>query len=44
MTGGEASDACHFDILFDIGPDMKPRAVVCDEGDNTDSSSGLPQL
>jgi hypothetical protein len=44
MIGGEASDACHLDTLFDIGPDMKPSAVVCDEGYTADSSSGLPPL
>jgi hypothetical protein len=30
LTGGEASDARHFDILLDIGPDIQPRAVICD--------------
>jgi transposase len=32
LTGGEASDARHFDILIDIGPDIQPRAVICDKG------------
>ena len=32
LTGGEASDARHFDILIDIGPDIRPRAVICDKG------------
>ncbi|MBU3887657.1 transposase [Methylosinus sporium] len=32
LTGGEASDTRHFETLLDIGPDMKPRAVVCDKG------------
>jgi len=32
LTGGEASDARHFETLLDIGPDIKPRAVICDEG------------
>jgi transposase len=32
LTGGEASDARHFDILLDIGPDIQPRAVICDKG------------
>jgi len=32
LTGGEASDARHFETLLDIGPDMKPRAVICDKG------------
>src|ERR1700727_320662 len=32
LTGGEASDARHFDLLLDIGPDIQPRAVICDKG------------
>jgi hypothetical protein len=28
LTGGEASNARHFDILLDIGPDIQPRAVI----------------
>jgi transposase len=32
LTGGEASDARHFDVLLDIGPDLQPRAVICDKG------------
>ena len=32
LTGGEASDARHFETLLDIGPDVQPRAVVCDKG------------
>jgi transposase len=28
LTGGEASDARHFDVLIDI----RPRAVICDKG------------
>jgi hypothetical protein len=32
MTGGEASDARHFETLLAIGPDIKPRAVICDKG------------
>ncbi len=32
LTGGEASDARHFDVLIDIGPDIRPRAVICDKG------------
>jgi transposase len=32
LTGGEASDARHFAVLLDIGPDIRPRAVVCDKG------------
>jgi transposase len=32
LTGGEASDARRFDVLLDIGPDIRPRAVICDKG------------
>jgi transposase len=32
LTGGQASDARHFDILLDIGPDINPRAVIADKG------------
>jgi hypothetical protein len=32
LTAGEASDARHFDLLLDIGPDIQPRAVICDKG------------
>jgi transposase len=32
LTGGEASDARHFETLLDIGPDIKPRAAICDKG------------
>lgn len=32
LTGGEASDARHFDILLDIGPDIEPRCVIADKG------------
>jgi hypothetical protein len=32
LTGGEASDAHHFDVLLDIGLDIQPRAVICDKG------------
>ncbi len=32
LTGGEASDARHFDILLDIGPDIQPRAAIGDKG------------
>ena len=28
LTGGEASDARHFETLLDIGPDIKPRAAI----------------
>jgi transposase len=32
LTGGEASDARHFETLLDIGPDIRPRAAICDKG------------
>ena len=32
LTGGEAFDARHFEILLDIGPDIQSRAVICDKG------------
>lgn len=32
LTGGEASDSRNFEILLDIGPDIRPRAVLGDKG------------
>jgi hypothetical protein len=32
LTGGEKSDAPHFAVLLDLGPDAKPRAVIGDKG------------
>jgi transposase len=32
LTGGEAFDRRHFETLLDIGPDIQPRAVICDKG------------
>ena len=32
LTGGEAGDSPHFEILFDLDPDQPPRAVICDKG------------
>ncbi len=32
LTGNEASDSLQFEILADIGPDVTPRAVICDKG------------
>ena len=32
MTGGEASDSPHFEVLLDIGPDIPPRAALADKG------------
>src|ERR1700755_59681 len=32
LTVGEASDPRHFETLLDIGPDVQPRAVICDKG------------
>jgi transposase len=32
LIGGEAFDGRHFETLLDIGPDIQPRAVICDKG------------
>ena len=32
MTGGQAADSPHFEILFDLGPDEPPRVAICDKG------------
>ena len=32
LTGGEAFDGRHFETLLEIGPDIQPRAVICDKG------------
>jgi transposase len=32
LTGGEKSDAPQFPALLDLGPDIKPRAVMGDKG------------
>jgi transposase len=32
LTGGEASDSRHFEMLLDIGPDIAPRAMLADNG------------
>jgi transposase len=32
LTGGKAPDGRHFETLLDIGPDIQPRAVICDKG------------
>ena len=32
LTGGEAADALHFEMLLDISPDIQPRAAICDKG------------
>jgi transposase len=32
LTGGEVADAPHFETLLDIGPDIQPRAGICDKG------------
>ena len=32
LTGGKASDARYFETLLHIGPDIKPRAAICDKG------------
>ncbi len=30
LTGGEASDSKHFEVLMELGPDIYPRAVVAE--------------
>jgi transposase len=32
LTGGEASDSTHFKTLMELGPDIRPRAIVADKG------------
>jgi transposase len=32
LTGNQASDCPQFKVLVDIGPDITPRAIVCDKG------------
>jgi transposase len=32
LTGGEAFDGRQFETLLGIGPDIQPRAVICDKG------------
>lgn len=32
LTGGEASDATHFQALLDSGPDITPRVAIGDKG------------
>jgi transposase len=32
LTGGEAGDAPHFEVLLDLGPDIDPRAALGDKG------------
>jgi Transposase DDE domain len=32
LTGGEAFDGHRFETLLDIGPDIQPRAAICDKG------------
>ncbi|WP_428980959.1 hypothetical protein [Lichenibacterium dinghuense] len=34
LTGGEACDGRHFETLFDLGLAIRPRAVICDKGDD----------
>src|SRR5438046_7507674 len=44
LTGGEASDSRNFEILLDIGPDITPRAVLGDKGDDAKANreAGAP--
>jgi hypothetical protein len=32
VTGGETSDSANFQVLLDIGPDVKPCAAITDKG------------
>ena len=32
LTGGEAADAPHFEVLLGLGPDIDPRAALGDKG------------
>jgi transposase len=32
LTGGEASDGKHFEVLLELGPEVAPRAAVADKG------------
>jgi transposase len=38
LTGGEASDSRQFETLLDIGPDIRPRAVITDKGYDAQSN------
>ena len=40
LTGGEAFDGRHFETLLDIGPDIQPRAVICDKRLRQQGQSG----
>ena len=31
LTGGQAADGPHFETLMDLGPDVRPRAIVADK-------------
>jgi hypothetical protein len=31
LTGGEASDCRNFEVLLDVGPDVRPRAAITDK-------------
>ena len=39
LTGGQASDSRHFEILLDIGPEIRPRAVLGDKGYDSKANS-----
>lgn len=32
LTGGEAADSPHFETLLNLGPNVRPRAIVADKG------------
>ena len=38
LTGNEASDTKRFEVLLEIGPDIKPRGVVADKGYDANSN------
>ena len=35
LTGGEAADSPHFETPIDLGPDVRPRAIVADKGNDS---------
>jgi transposase len=38
LTDGEVSDSRNFETLLDIGPDIDPRAALCDKGYDSKSN------
>ncbi|MEP9356343.1 IS5 family transposase [Xanthobacter sp. KR7-65] len=41
LTGGEAGDSPFFKLLLDLGPDVKPRAVLADKGYDAKANRAL---